>query len=87
MEKADEPGNAPEQGGDEEFHLHTELGHEIARLGRHPVREVERLAEEAREGEAETTPGIVIAGITVWMVVLVTAVIGAVLLAAYLATR
>jgi hypothetical protein len=75
------------QAGDEEFHLHSELGHEIARLGRHPVQEVERLAEEAREGEVDTTPGIVLAGITVWITILVAAVLGATLLAAYLATR
>ena len=80
------PGEA-EEPEPEEYHLHSELGHELSRLGRHPVHEVERLADEARDGEAETTPGIVIAGIAVWVTIVVVVVIGLVFLAAYLATR
>jgi hypothetical protein len=80
------PGEAGEP-EPEEYHLHTELGHELSRLGRHPVHEVERLAEEARDGEVETTPGIVIAGIALWVTILVVVVVGLVFLAAYLATR
>jgi hypothetical protein len=80
-----EKPDAPEH--EEEYHLHSELGHELARLGRHPIHEVERLTEEARDGEADTTPGILIAGITVWVTILVVVVVGLVFLAAYLATR
>ena len=77
----------PEAQEHEEYHLHSELGHELARLGRHPIQEVERLTDEARDGEADTTPGILIAGIAVWVTIVVVVVIGLVVLAAYLATR
>jgi hypothetical protein len=87
MADPSEPPGEPEGREPEEFHLHSELGHELGRLGRHPVQEVERLAEEARDGEADTTPGIVIAGIAVWVTIIVVVVVGLVFLAAYLATR
>ena len=79
-----EKPDAPER---EEYHLHSELGHELSRLGRHPIQEVERLTDEARDGEVDTTPGILIAGIAVWVTIVVVVVVGLVLLAAYLATR
>jgi hypothetical protein len=87
MADPSQPAGESEGSESEEFHLHSELGHEITRLGRHPVHEVERLAEEARDGEADTTPGIVIAGIAVWVTIVVVVVVGLVFLAAYLATR
>jgi hypothetical protein len=61
---------------DDEYELHTELGHEAKRLARHPVHELERLGEEAREGEADTTIGIVLGGITIVVVLIVLAVLG-----------
>ncbi len=76
--------DAPEP---EEYHLHTELGHELKRLGTHPIREIERLSDEAKEGEVETTPAIVIAGVAIWIWILVAIVIGASVLIAYLASR
>ena len=81
-----EPEN-PDAPEPEESHLHSELGHEISRLGRHPIQEVERLTDEARAGEADTTPGILSAGIAVWVTILVVVVVALVFLAAYLATR
>lgn len=83
-EPAPPPGEAEEP---EEYHLHSELGHELTRLGRHPKEEVGRLAEEAREGESDATPGILIAGIAVWVTIVVVVVVALVFLAAYLATR
>jgi hypothetical protein len=68
---------------DEEVRLHSELGHEIGRL-RHPVDEVERLAHEASEGEADTTPVILIVLIGAGVAVLVAAVIGLAVLVASL---
>jgi hypothetical protein len=80
--ETDQPGGEAEP--DPEFHLSAELGHELARLGRHPVEEVERLTEEAREGEAESTPGIVIAGLMLWIGLFVALLTGAALLVYYL---
>jgi hypothetical protein len=81
---ADEPRPAGEE---PEYHLHTELGHELVRLGRHPVKESERLAQEARDGDVDTTPGILIGGILFWVGIFAAIVIGVTFLAAYLATR
>jgi hypothetical protein len=70
-----------------EGHLHTAMGHELERLASHPVRELERLAAEARSGRAAATPLIVVAGaaLVAWLVA--AAIVGATLLAAWLATR
>ena len=68
---------------DEDVRLHSELEHEIGRF-RHPVEEVERLAHEASEGEADTTPVILIALIGAGVAVLVAAVIGLAFLVASL---
>jgi hypothetical protein len=90
MAEPSPPSRGPEQPDateHEEYHLHSELGHELARLGRHPIQEVERLTDEARDGEVDTTPGILIAGIAVWVTVVVVVVVALVFLAAYLATR
>ena len=75
---------APAEPEPEEYHLHTELGHELKRLGTHPIKEIERLSAEARDGEVETTPAIVIAGIALWLWILVTVVIAASFLVVYL---
>jgi hypothetical protein len=76
--------DAPEP--EEEYHLHTELGHELERLGTHPVQEIRRLSEEAKEGEVETTPAIVIAGVAIWVWLVVAVILGASIVAVYLAT-
>jgi hypothetical protein len=70
-----------------DVHLHTAMGHEVERLTSHPVREIERLAAEARSGRAAATPLIVVAGaaLVAWLVA--AAIVGASLLAAWLATR
>jgi hypothetical protein len=69
---------------DEGVRLHSELEHEIGRF-RHPVGEVERLAHEASEGEADTTPVILIVLIGSGVAVLVAVVIGLAVLVARLA--
>jgi len=78
----DEP-DRPQPADDPGARLHSELGHEIGRL-RHPVGEVERLAHEASEGEADTTPVILIVLIGAGVAVLVAAVIGLAFLVASL---
>lgn len=59
----------------DDVRLHSELGHEAQRM-RHPVDEVGRLAHEAAEGEADTTPVILIVLIGAGVAVLVAVVIG-----------
>ena len=70
-----DPPEAPGPPEADDARLHSELGHEVGRL-RHPVEEVERLAHEASEGEADTTPVILIVLIGAGIAVLVAAVIG-----------
>ena len=53
------PGGPSREGaprGDPDYHLHTELAEETKRLATHPREEADRLMEELREGETETTP-------------------------------
>jgi len=49
--------------GDPDYHLHTELAEETKRLATHPREEADRLMEELREGETETTPLIAMGGL------------------------
>jgi hypothetical protein len=70
----------------EQYALHSELGGEAKRLVTHPVHEAERLAEEMREGEADTTPGIVIGVVGLVVAVVVLSVLGIAGIA-YLLTR
>jgi hypothetical protein len=72
--------------GDPDYHLSSEFGEEVKRLAKHPRAEAHRLAEEAREGETETTPLIAISGMTLWIGLLVAFVIALVFLIARLAT-
>jgi hypothetical protein len=60
---------------DQNYALHTEIGHEARRLVTHPIKEIERLEHEAEEGEADTTPAILIGVIAVVVTVLVAVVI------------
>jgi hypothetical protein len=78
----DEP-DQPQPADDPDARLHSQLGHEVGRL-RHPKDEVERLAHEASEGEADTTPVILIFLIALGVGVLVAAVIGLAFLVAAL---
>jgi len=83
-----DPGGPSGEGappGDPDYHLHTELAEETKRLGTHPREEADRLMEELREGETETTPLIAIGALAVWLGVLVAVVIALVFLIAYLA--
>ena len=73
----------PRSDDPDDVRLHSELGHEIGRM-RHPKDEVERLAHEASEGDADTTPVILIVGIAVGVAVLVALVIGLAFLVASL---
>jgi len=54
----------------EEFHLRHEAAEELKRLASHPIKEIERLEEDAREGETGSSLGIVLAGVGlgVWMI-------------------
>jgi hypothetical protein len=60
------PGGPSREGappGDPDYHLHTELAEETKRLATHPREEADRLMEELREGETETTPLIAMGGL------------------------
>ena len=60
------PGGPSREGappGDPDYHLHTELTEETKRLATHPREEADRLMEELREGETETTPLIAMGGL------------------------
>ena len=64
-ERPPDPGGPSGEGappGDPDYHLHTELAEETKRLGTHPREEADRLMEELREGETETTPLIAMGG-------------------------
>ena len=78
---------APAQGEHDEDHLLTAMGHELERLTFHPVREIERLAEEARSGRTAATPLILVVGAALVSWLVAAAVVSASLLAAWLATR
>lgn len=60
--------NDPEES--EEFHLGHEAAEELKRLVSHPIQEIERLEEDAREGKTGASLGIVLAGVGlgVWMI-------------------
>jgi hypothetical protein len=78
-----EPGPGAAQ-DDEEFRLHSELGHEAKRVVAHPADETHRLAEELAEGEADTTPFIALTGLAIGLAVIVVIVLALVLVAIYL---
>jgi hypothetical protein len=48
---------------DEEFLLRHEAAEELKRLATHPIKEIERLEEEAREGKTAASLGLVLAGV------------------------
>ncbi len=56
---------------DQDFALHTEIGHEAKRLVSHPIKELERLEHEAAAGEADTTPAILIGVLAVVLTIVV----------------
>ena len=65
-ERPPDPGGPSGEGappGDRDYHLHTELAEETKRLATHPREEADRLMEELREGETETTPLIAMGGL------------------------
>jgi hypothetical protein len=65
-------------GGEERVRVAAELVHELTRLFRHPVHELERLEDEASTGESSATPLILIVciAIAVWaFVALVLAIV------------
>ena len=60
---------------EQEFKLHSEVGHEAKRLATHPVQEVERLEREAAAGETDMTPVIVIGGVGLFVALVVAVVL------------
>jgi hypothetical protein len=48
---------------DEEFLLRHEAAEELKRLATHPIKEIERLEEEAREGKTAASLGVLLAGV------------------------
>jgi hypothetical protein len=55
---------------DEEFLLRHETAEELKRLATHPIKEIERLEEEAREGKTAASLGVVLTavGLGVWAI-------------------
>jgi hypothetical protein len=55
---------------EDEFQLRHEATEELKRLTTHPIKEIERLEEEAREGKTAASLGILLAGVGlgVWAV-------------------
>lgn len=54
-------------GGEAGYELHSELGEEAKRLTTTPREEVQRLGDELRRGESETTPLLAMSGIAIWV--------------------
>jgi hypothetical protein len=69
-----------------EFQLRHEAVAEVKRLAAHPLREVERLAQEARGGETAASLAIVVAAVFLGVWTIATVVYGLVLLVARLVT-
>jgi hypothetical protein len=69
-----------------EFHLRHEAVAELKRLAAHPLREVERLTEDARGGETAASLAIVVAGVFLGVWTIAAVVYGVVLLVARLVT-
>lgn len=67
-----------------EFQLHHEAAEELKRLAAHPVREVDRLEHQAREGETASSLLIVVAGVFVGVSLLAALLYGFVLLVTWL---
>jgi hypothetical protein len=69
---------------DREVRLHSELAHEAKRVVTHPAEETHRLTGELTAGEADTTPLIALAGLAIWLAVIVAIVTALVFIAIYL---
>ena len=72
--------------GDPDYHLHTELAEETKRLATHPREEADRLMEELREGETETTPLIAMGGLALGLGVALVILLALVFLSVRLAS-
>jgi hypothetical protein len=81
------PGSASDPEGDEEFHLSAAAGEELKRLATHPVEEVHRLQDEAREGEKAGGLFVLVAEVSVVVWLLAALLIAAVFLIAYFVVR
>ena len=84
-----DPGGPSREGappGDPDYHLHTELAEETKRLGTHPREEADRLMEELREGETETTPLIAMGGMALGLGVALVILLALVFLSVRLAS-
>jgi hypothetical protein len=83
-ERRDEPVEGAPSRGDSEVHLHSELGEEAKRLATHPREEAQRLSEELKAGEVETTPLIALTGLGIALGLFITLLIALVFVVAYL---
>lgn len=71
----------------DEFHLRHEAAEELKRLASHPIEEIERLEEEAREGETAASLGIVLAGVGLGVWVIAAVLLAFVTLVVWLVVR
>ena len=72
---------------DEEFQLRHEATEELKRLATHPLKEIERLEEEAREGKTAASLGILLAGVGLGVWAIAAVLLGFVALVVWLVVR
>jgi len=72
---------------DEEYLLRHEAAEELKRLATHPIQEIERLEEEAREGKTAASLGVVLAGVGLGVWAIAAVLLAFVTLAVWIAVR
>lgn len=72
---------------DEEFLLRHEAAEELKRLATHPIKEIERLEEEAREGKTAASLGLLLAGVGLGVWAIAAVLLGFVTLAVWIVVR
>jgi hypothetical protein len=71
----------------EEVLLRHEAAEELKRLATHPVQEIERLEQEAREGKTAASLGVVLAGVGLGVWAIAAVLLAFVLLVAWVVVR
>ena len=71
----------------ENFQLHHEAAEELKRLAAHPIEEIERLENEAREGKTAASLGVLLAGVGLGVWAIATVLLALVTLVVWIAVR
>lgn len=72
---------------EENFQLHHEAAEELKRLAAHPIEEIERLENEAREGKTAASLGVLLAGVGLGVWAIATVLLALVTLVVWIAVR